>query len=211
MFPVNEQFTNIAKSLFPGTEHYTNAMKGMATNNEFADAGRSNLANQLSLLTEFTTNAFERMEKVMALNLNVAKMSLEDSTAAARQLVSAKDPQEVMALAAAQSQPMLARAIAYSRQLADIAAAAQAEFTRAGEAQVADTGRKLSTLVDEAFKGAPDGSQNAVATVMKSVIQNANAGYEQFNKGTKQVVEAVEANVNKAANQLSEAAGKSAK
>jgi hypothetical protein len=43
---------------------------------------------------------------------------------------------------------------------------------------------------------------------VKSAVDNANAGYEQFAKGTKQAIEAMEANLNTAANKFSEAATK---
>lgn len=180
MFPINEQFSNVAKTNFEA---------------------------QLSIMTALATKAFESMEKVVDLNLNAAKASLEDSAVTARQLLAAKDPQEFISLTAAQAQPTAAKAIAYSRHLASIAAAAQAEFTRATEEQIADAGRKVSAMVDDVSKNAPAGSENVIA-IMKSAIGNANAGYEQFSKQTKQAVEVMEANLNSAVNQFAEAADK---
>jgi phasin family protein len=182
MFPMNEQLTNAAKT---------------------------NLEAQLSILTALTTKAFESVEKVVDLNLNAAKASLEDSAVTARQLLAAKDPQEFLSLTAAQAQPSAAKAIAYSRHLAGIATAAQAEFTRAAEEQIAETGRKVSALVDDVSKNAPAGSENVIA-IMKSAIGNASAGYEQFSKTTKQAVEVVEANLTTAVNQFSNTAEKTA-
>jgi phasin family protein len=182
MFPMNEQLTNAAKT---------------------------NLEAQLSILTALTTKAFESVEKVVDLNLNAAKASLEDSAVTARQLLAAKDPQEFLSLTAAQAQPTAAKAIAYSRHLAGIATAAQAELTRAAEEQIAETGRKVSALVDDVSKNAPAGSENVIA-MMKSAIGNASAGYEQFSKTTKQAVEVVEANLTTAVNQFSNTAEKTA-
>jgi len=87
------------------------------------------------------------------------------------------------------------------------AARAQAEFAKAAEVQIAETTRKVTALVDEVSKNAPAGSENAIAFV-KSAIGNANAGYEQVAKTTKQAVEALEANMNTATNQLFQAAAK---
>jgi len=182
MFPINDQFSSVAKA---------------------------NLEAQLSLLTVLTTKAFESVEKVVDLNLNVAKASLEDSAVSAKQLLAAKDAQEFFSLTAAQAQPTAAKAIAYSRHLAGIATIAQAEFTRAAEEQIAETGRKVSDLVDDVSKNAPAGSENVIAMV-KSAIGNANLGYEQFSKSTKQAVEVMEANLNSAVNQFSQAAEKTA-
>ncbi len=174
---------------------------------QFSTVAKANFEAQLSILTALTSKAFESVEKVVDLNINVAKASLEDSAITARQLLSAKDPQEFFSLSAAQAQPTAAKAIAYGRHLAGIASSAQAELTRAAEEQFAETGRKVSALVDDVSKNAPAGSENVIA-IVKSAIGNANAGYEQFSKTTKQAVEAMEANMNSAVNQFSQAAEK---
>jgi hypothetical protein len=41
-------------------------------------------------------------------------------------------------------------------------------------------------------KNAPAGSETFVSAAVKTAISNANAGYEQFSKTTKQAVEAIE-------------------
>jgi len=174
---------------------------------QFSSVAKANLEAQLSLFTNLTSKAFESVEKVVDLNLNVAKASLEDSSIAAKQLLTARDAQEFFSLTAAQAQPAAAKAIAYGRHLAGIATSAQAEFTRAAEEQVAEAGRKVSALVDDVSKNAPAGSENVIALV-KSAFGNANAGYEQFSKTTKQAVEAMEANMNSAVNQFAQASEK---
>ena len=176
---------------------------------QFTTVAKTNLEAQLALFTNLTSKAFESVEKVVDLNLNIAKASLEDTSIAAKQLLTAKDPQEFFSLSAAQAQPTAAKAIAYGRHLAGIATSAQAEFTRAAEEQIAEAGRKVSALVDDVSKNAPAGSENVIA-IVKSAIGNANAGYEQFSKSTKQAVEVMEANMNTAVSQFSQAADKTA-
>lgn len=176
---------------------------------QFSAVAKANLEAQLSVFTTLTSKAFESVEKMVDLNLNAAKTSLEDSSIAAKQLLSAKDPQEFFSLTAAQAQPTAAKAIAYGRHLAGIATTAQAEFTRAAEEQIAETGRKVSAMVDDVSKNAPAGSENVIA-IVKSAIGNANAGYEQFSKSTKHAVEVMEANMNTAVSQFSQAAEKNA-
>lgn len=174
---------------------------------QFSSAAKANMEAQLSLLTALTGKAFESVEKVVDLNLSAVRASLEDSSAAAQQLLAAKDPQEFFSLTAAQAQPTAAKALAYSRHLAGIASSTQAEFARAAEEQIAETGRKLSTLVDDVSKNAPAGSENVIA-MFKSALGNANAGYEQFSRTTKQAMEVMEANVNSAVTQFSQGADK---
>lgn len=174
---------------------------------QFSVATKANFEAQLAMMTALTNKAFESVEKVVDLNMNVVKASLEESTVTAKQLMSAKDPQEFFTLTAAQSKPSVEKALAYSRHLASIASSAQAEFTKAAETQIAETNRKVISLIEDVTKNAPAGSENAIAMI-KSAIGNANAGYEQLTKTTKQAVEAMEANLNTAVSKFSDAAVK---
>jgi phasin family protein len=174
---------------------------------QFSNATKTQFEAQLAMMTALTNKAFESVEKIVDLNMSAVKASLEESTAAAKQILTAKDPQEFFSLSAAQNQPNTEKALAYGRHLASIATSAQAEFTKAAEAQIADTSRKVMELVEEVSKNAPAGSENAVA-MMKSAIGNANAGYEQLSKNTKQAVDALEGNLNNAVSQFTQAAEK---
>jgi phasin family protein len=173
---------------------------------QFSNATKANFETQFALFSSLTAKTFESVEKLVELNINTARAALENS-AAARQLLSAKDPQEFFQLSAAQAQPAAEKAVAYNRQLAAIATGTGAEFSKAAEGQIVEANRKVIALVDEVSKNAPAGSETFVAAV-KTAISNANAGYEQFSKTTKQAVEAIESNVNAAVSQFSQAAAK---
>ncbi|GAB2852942.1 phasin family protein [Pseudoduganella ginsengisoli] len=174
---------------------------------QFSNATKANFESQFAIFSSLTNKAFEGVEKLVDLNLSAAKASLEESSIAAKQLLAAKDPQEFFSLTAAQAQPTAEKAIAYGRHLAAIASGTQAEFSKAAETQIAETNRKVISLVDEVSKNAPAGTENAIA-LLKSTLNNASAGYEQFTKTTKQAAEAIETNLNAAVNQFAAAAAK---
>lgn len=174
---------------------------------QFSNATKSTLESQFALLSSLTSKTFEGVEKLVDLNINAARATLEESSAVARQLLSAKDPQEFFSVTAAQAQPTAEKALSYSRQLASIATGTGAEFSKAAESQIVEANRKVISLVDEVSKNAPAGSESFVAAV-KTAISNANAGYEQFSKTTKQAVEAMETNLNAAVSQFSASARK---
>jgi phasin family protein len=176
---------------------------------QFSNATKANFEAQIALMTELTNKTFESVEKILDLNINAVKSSLEESTATAKQLLAAKDPQEFFTLSAAQAQPNAEKALAYGRHLATIATAAQAEFSKAAETQIAENSRKVVELVDEVAKNAPAGSESVVAFI-KSAIGNASAGYEQITKTTKQAVDAIETNLNTATAQFVQATEKPA-
>ncbi|GGE78994.1 TIGR01841 family phasin [Massilia psychrophila] len=174
---------------------------------QFSNATKASFESQFAVFSSLTAKAFEGIEKLVELNITAAKASLEESSVATRQLLAAKDPQEFFSLTAAQIQPTAEKAMSYSKQVAAIAAGTQAEFTKAAETQIAETNRKVISLVDEVSKNAPAGTENVVAA-FKSSIGNANAGYEQLTKTTKQAVEAIETNMSAAVNQFTTAAQK---
>ncbi len=176
---------------------------------QFSAATKANFEAQLALITSFTNKAFATVEQFVDLNMTVAKTSIEESSASTKQLLSAKDPQEFISLAAAQAQPAAEKVVAYGRHVASIATSTQAEFTKAAETQLADANRKVVALIEEASKNAPAGSENVISMV-KSAMGNASAGYEQFTKTTKQAVEAIETNLNSAVSNISQAAPKRA-
>ena len=177
------------------------------TPEQFIAATKANLEAQFASLTALNKKAFEGLEQIVALNVNAAKASLEEGTATAKQLISAKDPQEFFNLTSAQVQPAAEKALAYGRHLATITSATQQEFSKAVEAHIADTNAKVVALIDEVTKNAPAGSEQAV-TALKTVVGNVNAGYEQLAKTTKQAVQTLEENLNKATQQFTQAAEK---
>lgn len=179
----------------------------MFTNkDQFSNAAKANFESQLAAVTELTNKAFTSVAQLVELNVNAAKTSFEQSTAAAQQLLAAKDPQEFFSLVT-QNRPGAESVLEYTRNLGSIASAAQAEFTKAAEAQIAETTRKVTALVDDVTKNAPAGSENAIA-LLKTAISNANAGYEQLTKTAKQASETLEVNIGKAARQFTQAAEK---
>src|ERR1700704_121550 len=111
---------------------------------QFSAATKSHFEAQMALINTLTSKAFEGVEKVIELNLNATKASMEEYAATAKQLSTVKDAQEFTTLAASQAQPTADKAVAYSRHLAGILASTQSEFTKAAEEQIAETSRKVS-------------------------------------------------------------------
>lgn len=176
---------------------------------KFSSATKAAFESQFATSNALVSKIIESSEKTIALNIAAAKAYAEESSIATKQLLAAKDPQAFFALIASQAKLNAEKAASYSSHLTEIASSVKADITKAAEAQIAESKSKVTALVEEVAKSAPAGSENAVA-MLKSVVSNANAGYEQLSKTTKQAVETVEANVAKATTQLSQAAKKTA-
>jgi phasin family protein len=141
-----------------------------------------------------TGKAFEGMEKLIELNMQVAKTAFEEASEATTAALSVKDAQELMSLQASFLQPTAEKVAAYSRHVYDITASTNADVTKAAEAQMAEAQRKFLNLVDSAAKNAPAGTENAVALV-RSAVAAANNAFESVQKASKQAVEVADANI----------------
>jgi phasin family protein len=160
-----------------------------------------------------TNKAFEGVEKLVELNMQVAKTMLAESAENAQAAMSAKDAQELLALQASMLQPAAEKAAAYSRHLYDIMAGTNAEVSKVAEETMSDSQKKMLALVDNAVKNAPAGTESAVALV-KSAVAAANNAYESAQKAAKQAAEVAEANfqaVTNTAVKATQSASKAAK
>ncbi len=174
------------------------------TPEQFSNANKANVESLLN----FANIAFASAERIAALNLNVARSLLEDSVGNVKVLLGAKDPQELMSLQSSLTQPTLDKAIAYSRNIYEIATQTQEEIGKIFEAQFAEANKNVATALDKAAKNAPAGSDVAVAAV-KSAIAAANSAYDTMTKAARQVTEIAEANVAAATSATVKAVGAS--
>ncbi|MDO9571095.1 MAG: TIGR01841 family phasin [Hydrogenophaga sp.] len=163
----------------------------MLTAEQIVAAQKANIETIFGL----TQKAFEGVEKLVELNVQATKAALSESANSTQAMLSVKDAQELLTLQASLMQPLAEKAVAYSRHLYDIASGTSAEFGKAAEAQATDAQKKFMSVVDNASKNAPAGSETAVA-VMKSAVSAANNAMESVQKAVKQATEMAEANFN---------------
>ena len=171
------------------------------TPEQFAAAQKANLETLFGL----TSKAFEGVEKLVELNMQVAKTTMTEFAEGAKAALTVKDAQEFVALQTGLLQPAAEKAAAYSRHLYDIVASTQAEVAKVSEATVAEGQKKVMTLVDSAVKNAPAGTENAV-TLVRSAITAANNAFETVSKAAKQAADVAEANFQAATNTAVKAA-----
>jgi len=138
--------------------------------------------------------AFEGVEKLVELNLQVAKASMGEAAENVKAALSVKDAQELLSLQAGLLQPAAEKAAAYGRHLYDIAATTNADLSKIVEAQASETQAKFMSAVDAAVKNAPAGTENAVALV-KSAVAAANNAFEGAQKAAKQAASVAESSL----------------
>jgi phasin family protein len=161
----------------------------MMTAEQLITAQKSNLETLFGL----TGKAFEGIEKLIELNMQVAKAVMSEAAATTQAVLSVKDAQELLALQAGLLQPAAEKAAAYSRHLYDIATSTGTEVNRVAEATAAEAQAKFMAVVDTAVKNAPAGTENAVALV-KSAVAAASNAFEGVQKAAKQAADVADAN-----------------
>ena len=139
------------------------------TPEQIAAAQKANLET----LSGLTNQALQSIEKLVELNMHIAKQSLSDSMNSAKKALEVKDIQQLLAHQAEAVQPMAEKIMAYSQE-------------------------KINALVEEWTKNAPVGSDAAVQ-VMKQAIASANNVYETSQKAVKHAVTVAQTNLNTAA------------
>ena len=171
------------------------------TPEQIAAANKANLETLLNL----TNKAFEGVEKLVELNMAVAKTAMAENVQNAKQALSVRDAQQLMAMQAGMVQPLAEKIMSYSRHLYNIANETQSTFTTVAESQLKKSSGNLNGMVEELAKNAPAGSEAAVQAI-KQAMAAANNAYETTQKSIKQAVDLAQNNFNAAANTAVKAA-----
>jgi phasin family protein len=171
-------------------------------------AARTHLSSQLGFATSMTESMIETMEKLMGLNLQAARASLDMTLGSTQQLMATKDPQDFMSVSGKQLQPHADIIVTYVRHLSNIASGTHRELARITQDKVNQSSRELVSMLDKLGSSAPEGSQNSI-TLLKAAIDNAASGYSQINQSTRNAIAQIESGISASGKQPTAVAGKS--
>jgi len=100
---------------------------------QFSTVRKLQIETQLNFFRNVTGKAFESAEKLLALNLDTSRASLEQSSNLVRQLITAKNPRELFVLTS-QTPSQFDSVLSYGRQLFGIAAGTASAAMRGADA-----------------------------------------------------------------------------
>jgi phasin family protein len=130
---------------------------------QFIAVAKENFEAQLDAMISLTHAGFEGFAKLIDLNVGAMQAAFAESTVAMKQLQSPMAPQEWLSMSIARTQPAVGKALDYGRHVAAILSSTQAEFVRAGQAQLVENNHKLMELANTIAKNAPAGTaMNAI-------------------------------------------------
>lgn len=170
----------------------------MFTNPEqFANATRTLFDLQMQTFNAVASKTVKGVEQVMALNMNAARQSLDRTLDAGRDMSQAGNPKQALDALAARMQPDVGNAAEYNARLKAIIDEMHEEFRHAADSHAAEAKTALSALIYDVTQHVKPGSENAVE-IVKAAIENAFKGYEQVTQATRQAVQTVEAQFERA-------------
>jgi len=140
---------------------------------QFSAATKSQLEAQFQIFSSLASAAVGSAEKVIALNLNTTKASLEKSSAAAKKLLTATDPKEFFSLSTAEPAGFDGL-LTYGRELYNIASQAQSELIKSARSSLKQATDLAAAKVTAATK-TPPALAAAVSAAVEAVAANEPA------------------------------------
>lgn len=147
----------------------------------------------LTALFALTNQAFHGFQKLIELNLQLAKSTLAEGDASWREALSGNASEAFLTSQVDATQLVAEKVLSYNRHLYEIASGTQAEFLKVAQAQYEQHNRSAHTLVDGFAKNAPAGSE-AVITALQSAYSTASLTYETARKAATQAIEMTQSN-----------------
>jgi phasin family protein len=148
----------------------------------FAEFNKANVASAI----KFASLSIDKAEKIVALNLNAAKLALAQSVEGAQAAVGVKDVQELATLRSKLQELGVQTALGYSRSLYEISTEAQSEFSALAEEAWSAYTKGVATFVEKASQSAPAGTDVAF-NAFKSTLAASTVAFDQFQKAARQV------------------------
>lgn len=163
------------------------------TVNPLSELGRATIDTAARL----TRISMDNTERVISLQLQYAKGTLEQATATARAASGAKNVQDLLAVRTRSAENAVEWLMNYSRSVYEVASETQSELSKLAEERMASFQQAVSETVEQAAKAAPAGSDVAVAAV-RSSLAATTAAFDSFSKAAKHVSSFTDAGVHAA-------------
>jgi len=170
-------------------------------NDALAGITKTNVAQA----TKLAALALENVDKLTKVNLLAAKSALAQGVEAAQAVAAVKDVQQLATLNTALADAGMKTAMAYWKNLYEIATEAQAKLAALVEESGAAYTKDAAVWVDQASKSAPAGSEAAV-NAFRQGFAASTAAFDQFSQASKQVLSLADANIRTAAANASKVA-----
>jgi phasin family protein len=167
-------------------------------------AAGSGLESQSAMAAALADSIIRCADQLNDLNMNLVQATLEQSTLAARQTMSAEDMHDMFSQVSAQIQPNARRAFDYGYYLTTLVCGTQLDIAELLADRIADSGRNFLALAEEAGASVPV-DFHTTAALIKSILGAAGLGEPQ--QGTEDNVSVWRTDMDVAISRLAYAGG----
>jgi phasin family protein len=165
--------------------------------------------NIVDAAAKFAKVGFDSTERLLALNMEAAKVGFEEVAKNTKAASTLKDVQDVANLRTKGAETGLEFVVGYAKNFYEISNFAQAQYSSLVEERVSAFQKQVVEGIDKASRNAPAGTDVAFAA-LKSGVAASTAAFDTFNKAGKQVANFAD-NAFKTATEQTATAAKSAK
>ena len=153
----------------------------------------------------FARSSVDKAERLMALNIETTKASIDEANKIMGSISSIKDAQDMDAVRANIAESSLEYAVGYSRTIGEMASHAQAEYAQLVEERIAEFRKSVSDGLAQIAKAAPAGSDSAFAALISNLAAT-NSALDGVTQALKQAATYTDATIKAATSQVSNAA-----
>ncbi|HEY8102466.1 MAG TPA: phasin family protein [Burkholderiaceae bacterium] len=119
-------------------------------------AANAYFQSQFSMYSDLTKQFFNAAQRVNELNIQVTQTLIDEALSNTQQVLSAKDPTEVLSVIAGQAQPNAEKVRAYQQHLTDIAANTQVDIIKSAENHIPEASRTVQDMAKEVQRKAAE-------------------------------------------------------
>jgi phasin family protein len=131
-------------------------MFNLNLNKQDSPAANAYVQSQFSMFSDLTKQFFNAAQKVNELNIQVSQTLLDEALSNTQQVLSAKDPTEVLSVIAGQAHPNAEKVRAYQQHLTDIAANTQVDLIKSAETHIPEASRTAQDMAKEVQRQAAE-------------------------------------------------------
>jgi phasin family protein len=153
---------------------------------------------QLETALSFAKISMTSAERMMRLQLEAAKLFIEENAKAAQALASAASPQEIATVRDQLAQGCVEKALGYSRNVYEIAKETQTEIGQLMGERMAAFSKDMTGVVEKALKNAPGGGDAALAA-FQSTVAATTAAMDTLTKAAQQAADFTDSGLKTAA------------
>ena len=158
--------------------------------NPFSEMSRTGFDTAARLTRISVDNA----ERVISLQLQYAKGTIEQASATAKAATGAKDVQQLLDVRTRSAENAVEWLMNYSRSVYEVASETQSELSKLAEERMTAFQQAMTESVEQAAKSSPAGNDAAVAAI-KSSLAATTAAFDTFTKAAKNVATYTDAGI----------------